>query len=119
MRFSRGMRRRRDIRIVAPKGFDGKADRHEYTFKTQNAAQEFRLRIKRWKAEQKSPTETLSFDDYGKRWISYLRAHVGDLELLPEIVAHWERTAKAIRTPLRVDALCRAFVLHRNSRGFS
>ena len=119
MRFLQDMRKRRDIRIVAPKGFDGKTDRHEYTFKTQNSAQEFRLRIKRWKAEQRSPTETLSFDDYDKRWLAYLRAEISDLELLPEIVAHWERTAKAITQPLTVGALCKAFVLHRKRRGLS
>jgi hypothetical protein len=102
---------------LPPKGFEGKSERHEYTFKTQNAAKEFRLRIKRWKAEQKSPTDTLSFDDYDKRWVAYLRAHVGNLELLPEIVVHWERTAKAITQPLTVKALCKAFVSYRETKG--
>ena len=40
------------------------------------------------------PTDTLSFDDSDKRWLAYLRAHVGNLELLPAIVTHWERIAK-------------------------
>jgi hypothetical protein len=40
------------------------------------------------------PTDTLSFDDSDKRWLAYSRAHVGNLELLPAIVTHWERTAK-------------------------
>jgi hypothetical protein len=80
-------------RITAPAGFDGQATRRDYYFKTRNAAREFRLRIKRWKAEQKSPADTLSFDDSDKRWLVYLRAHVGNLELLPAIVTHWERTA--------------------------
>jgi hypothetical protein len=35
----------------------------DYYFKARNGAREFRLRIKRWKAEQKSPADTLSFDD--------------------------------------------------------
>jgi len=83
----------RYIRIAAPAGFDGQATRRDYYFKTGNAAPEFRLRIKRWKAEQKSPTDTLSFDDSDKCWLAYLRAHVGNLELLPAIVTHWERTA--------------------------
>src|SRR5208337_3428152 len=84
----------RYTRVTAPAGFDGHATRRDYYFKTRNAAREFRLRIKRWKAEQKSPADTLSFDDSDKRWLAYLRAHVGNLELLPAIVTHWERTAK-------------------------
>jgi hypothetical protein len=84
---------------------------------TKNAAREFRLRIKRWKAEQKSPTDTLSFDDSDKRWLAYLRAHVGNLELLPAIVTHWERTAKPFTRPLKVEELCKAFVLYRQSKG--
>ena len=84
---------------------------------TRNAAREFRLRIKRWKAEQKSPADTLSFDDSDKRWLAYLRAHVGNLELLPAIVTHWERTAKPITRPLKVEELCKAFVLYRQSKG--
>src|SRR5208282_2111937 len=89
----------------------------DYYFKTRNGAREFRLRIKRWKAEQKSPTDTLSFDDSDKRWLAYLRAHVGNLELLPAIVTHWERTAKPITRPLKVEELCKAFVLYRQSKG--
>jgi len=42
----------------------------------------------------------LSFDDSDKRWLAYLRAHVGNLELLPAIVTHWERAAKPITRPL-------------------
>ena len=75
------------------------------------------MRIKRWKAEQKSPTDTLSFDDSDKRWLAYLRAHVGNLELLPAIVTHWERTAKPISRPLKVEELCKAFVLYRQGKG--
>ena len=83
----------RYTRVTAPAGFDGEATRRDYYFKTRNAAREFRLRIKRWKAEQKYPADTLSFDDTDKRWLAYLRAHVGNLELLPAILTHWERTA--------------------------
>ena len=82
-------------RVTAPAGFDGQATRRDYYFKARNAAREFRLRIKRWKAEQKSPTDTLSFDDSDKRWLAYLRAHVGNLELLPAIVT------QSSRPPLR------------------
>jgi len=46
-------------RVTAPAGFDGQATRRDYYFKARNAAREFRLRIKRWKAEQKSPTDVL------------------------------------------------------------
>ena len=104
-------------RVTAPVGFDGQATRRDYYFKARNAAREFRLRIKRWKAEQKSPTDTLSFDDSDKRWLAYLRAHVGNLELLPAIVTHWERTAKPISQPLKVEDLCKAFVLYRQGKG--
>ena len=106
----------RYTRVTAPAGFDGHTTRRDYYFKTRNAAREFRLRIKRWKAEQKSPADTLSFDDSDKRWLAYLRAHVGNLELLPAIVTHWERTAKPITRPLKVEELCKAFVLYRQSK---
>jgi hypothetical protein len=78
-------------RITAHAGFDGQATRRDYYFKTRNTAREFRLRIKRWKAEQKSPADNLSFDNHDKRWLAYLRVHIGNLELLPAIVIHWER----------------------------
>ena len=55
--------------------------------------------------------------DQRKRWLAYLRAHVGNLELLPAIVTHWERTAKPITRPLKVEELCKAFVLYRQSKG--
>jgi hypothetical protein len=59
----------------------------------------------------------LSFDDSDKRWLAYLRAHVGNLELLPAIVTHWERTAQPITRPLKVEELCKAFVLYREGKG--
>jgi integrase len=59
----------------------------------------------------------LSFDDSDKRWLAYLKAHVGNLELLPAIVTHWERTAKPITRPLKVEELCKAFVLYREGKG--
>jgi hypothetical protein len=56
----------RYTRVTAPAGFDGQATRRDYYFKTRNAARAFRLRIKRWKAEQKYPADTLNFDDSDK-----------------------------------------------------
>jgi hypothetical protein len=58
--------------VTAPAGFDSQAIRRDYYFKTRNAAQEFRLHIKRRKAEQKYPADTLSFDNSDKRWLAYL-----------------------------------------------
>ena len=107
----------RYTRVTAPAGFDGQATRRDHYFKTKSAVREFRLRIKRWKAEQKYPADTLSFDDSDKRWLAYLRAHVGNLDLLPAIVTHWERTAKPISRPLNVEELCKAFVLYREGKG--
>jgi hypothetical protein len=95
MRWKPVKRSTRSLADLAP------VTRRDYYFKTRNAAREFRLRIKRWKAEQKYPADTLSFDDSDKRWLAYLRAHVGNLELLPAIVTQWERTAKAIGVALR------------------
>ena len=65
----------------------------------------------------------MSFDDSDKRWLAYLRARVGNLELLPAIVTHWERAAKPITRPLNIaafgvdpmryqEALARFFLLH-------
>jgi site-specific recombinase XerD len=104
------------IVVRAPKGFDGCPARRAHYCQSKNEAKELRLRIKRWKAEQKSPTDTLSFDDNDKRWLAYLRAHIKNLALLPEIVTHWERTAKTITNPLKVDDLCRAFVTYRQTK---
>jgi len=104
--------------VTAPAGFEDYPARRNHYFKTKTAAAEFKLRVKRWKAEKKSPSPTLSFDEYDKRWLAYLKAHVGNLEILPEIVAHWERTAKAITQPLTVEALCKAFVTYRETKGY-
>jgi site-specific recombinase XerD len=104
------------IVIRAPKGFDGYPSRRAFYCTSGNQAKELRLRIKRWKAEQKSPSETLSFDDHEKRWLAYLRAHVKNLGLLPEIVGHWERTAKTITDPLTVADLCRQFIVYRQTK---
>src|SRR5260370_35606330 len=103
----------RYTRVTAPVGFDGQATRRDYYFKTRNAAREFRLRIKRWKAEQKYPADTLSFDESDKRWLAYLTAHVGNLKLVPAILTHWERTAKPITRRLKAAALWKAFGLSR------
>jgi integrase len=107
------------IVIRAPQGFDGYPLRRAYYCQTKNQADELRLRIKRWKAEQKSPTETLSFDDNDKRWLAYLRAHVKNLDLLPEIIGHWERTAKTIINPMTVADLCEQFVRNRQAKRLS
>jgi hypothetical protein len=104
--------------IVAGSAFIFGPDQpHQLTKDGSRAAREFRLSIKRWKAEQKYPADTLSFDDSDKRWLAYLTAHVGNLELLPAIVTHWERTAKPITRPLKVQELCKAFVLYREGKG--
>jgi hypothetical protein len=69
------------------------------------------------KLNRNFPLTPLSFDDSDKRWLAYLRAHVGNLGLLPAIVTYWERTAKPITRPLKVDELCKAFVLYREGKG--
>ena len=105
--------------VTAPAGFDGYETRRNHYCKTKNSAKELRLRIKRWKAEQKSPTDTLSFDENDKRWLAYLRAHVGNLELLPEIVTHWERTKKALAQTLTVAELVERFTSFRKGQKLS
>ena len=45
-----------------------------------------------------------------------VKRHVGNLELLPAIVTHWERTAKPITRPLKVEELCKAFVRYREGK---
>src|SRR6516162_8776030 len=107
------------IVVRAPRGFDGYPARRAHYCQSKNEAKELRNRIKRWKAEQKAPTDTLSFDDNDKRWLAYLKAHVENLALLPEIVGHWERTAKTITNPLRVDDLCRAYVVYRQTKSLN
>ena len=105
------------LRVVAPAGFDNVSSRKAYYFPTKNAAEDFRWRIKRWKADEKlPPTETLEFDETDKQWIAYLRAHVGDLSQLPAIIGHWEKTAKRITNPLSVTQLCDQFIKYRGSR---
>jgi site-specific recombinase XerD len=103
-------------RVWAPAGFDGIQVRKAHYFKTKNAAREFQARIKRWKVDQKTPATTLEISEKDKRWVAYLRAHVGNLDQLPEIVAHWERTAKQIKQPLSVEELAKQFVAYRQTR---
>jgi integrase len=104
------------IVVRAPKGFDGYPLRRAHYCTSTNQAKELRLRIKRWKAEQKSPSDSLTFDDSDKRWLAYLKEHVQNLRLLPEIITHWERTAKTITDPLTVEALCKAFTVYRQTK---
>jgi integrase len=65
----------RYARVTSPAGFDGQATRRDYYFKTKNAARDFRLRIKRWKAEQKCPADTLlvlnPFDEIDRPKVAY------------------------------------------------
>jgi hypothetical protein len=103
-------------RVWAPAGFDGIQVRKAHYFKTKSAAREFQARIKRWKVDQKTPATTLEISEKDKRWVAYLRAHVGNLDQLPEIVAHWERTAKQIKQPLSVEELAKQFVAYRQTR---
>jgi hypothetical protein len=69
----------RYTRVTAPAGFDGQATRRDYYFKTRYAAREFRLRIKRWKAEQKYPSDILSFDDSDKTLARILKSAASSL----------------------------------------
>jgi integrase len=101
------------IRVQAPAGFEGNTERRAYYFKTKNAAREFQNQVKRWKLDQKTPPTTLNISETDKRWIAYLRAHIGDLSQLPAIVSHWEATAKGIRETLTIEALCKRFVVAR------
>jgi site-specific recombinase XerD len=103
------------VRVVAPAGFDSHPTRREHCFKTRNAAREFRLQIKRWKAEKKAPADSITITETDKRWVAYLRSHLSNLELLPEIINHWERTAKPI-SRLKVEELAKAFVLYRENK---
>jgi integrase len=105
------------VRVVAPAGFDGIRQRKAYYLKTKSAAEDFRWRIKRWKADQNlPPTDKLEFDETDKQWIAYLRAHIGDLSQLPAIIGHWEKTAKRILNPLSVAQLCDEFIEYRGSK---
>jgi hypothetical protein len=103
----------RYVVVAAPAGFDGIPTRRHYYFKTKSAASDFKARIKRWKAELKAPTETLSFDDNDKRWLAYLRAEIGSLEQLPAILGHWKLTAKAVTNPLTIRTLGAQYLDYR------
>jgi integrase len=103
----------RYTRVTAPAGFDGVTDRRDYYFKTKSAAGDFKARIKRWKAELKAPTETLSFDDNDKRWLAYLRAEIGALDQLPGIIGHWKLTAKAVTNPLTIQNVGAQYLAYR------
>ena len=106
----------RYIRIIAPAGFDGNIGRKAHYFETKNAAKEFRSQIKRWKINQKVPGETLEISENDKRWVAYLRAHIGNLDQLPKIIGHWERTAKAIKQSFTIEQLAKAYVSYRDTQ---
>lgn len=85
-------------RITAPAGFDGIPLRRNYRFKTRSAADDFRARVKRWKAEKKAPVlDSVEFTQEDMARMIHLRTRLGgDLSQLDAIIDHWERTGKAI-----------------------
>jgi integrase len=105
------------IRVVAPAGFEGVATRRARYFPTKNAADEFRWKLKRWKAEKKAPTVTLEFDKDDQRWIAFLHNALGeDLSILPDVVEHWKRTGKAIAAKVTVGDAVDRFLKDRETK---
>jgi integrase len=109
----------RYIVVHAPAGFEGYPKRRTHYFKTQNAAKEFRIQIRRWKEDQKHPPLEIELSETDKRWIAFLQNRLGDLSLLPEVVTHWEKTAKTIKRPLAVHGLCDEYVAYRKTRNIA
>lgn len=108
----------RYIVVHAPAGFEGHPKRRTHYFQTKSAAKDFRAQIKRWKEDQKNPPLEIELSETDKRWIAFLQNRLGDLSLLPEIINHWERTAKAVRKPLVVADLCAEYVEDRRTKNF-
>jgi hypothetical protein len=103
------------FRVMAPAGFEGNQGRKAHYCPTKNAASDLKARIKKWKINQLVPGDTLEISDMDKRWIGYLRAEIGNLEQVPEIVAHWKATAMRITNPATVLEMCHRYLESRKS----
>jgi integrase len=104
-------------RVVAPVGFKGAATRKAYYCRSANAAKELRADIQRWRRERAAPPRSfLAITEEDQRWLGYLKNRLGDLNKLPEIVDHYERTAKAVTEPMQVPVLCNLFLAQPRKR---
>src|SRR5258708_8890567 len=103
------------VRVMAPAGFEGNPDRKAYYHPTKNAASDFKARIKKWKINQLVPGDTLEISDTDKRWIGYLRAEIGNLDQVPEIIAHWKATAMRVTNSATVLELVAQHLESRKS----
>src|ERR1700740_2512163 len=93
-------------RVTAPALFDGVADRKTYYFAKRSDADAFSARIKRWKIDRKNPAaNTAEYNHEDLHWLGTIRARLGSLDLIPEVLTHWERTgAGAIHKMTVLDA---------------
>jgi len=44
-----------------------------------------------------------------RRWVGYARARLGSLDILPEVIRHWERTGSGAIAPMVVDVAVASF----------
>src|SRR5258706_746084 len=105
------------FRVMAPAGFEDNPDRKAHYCSTKNAASDLKARIRKWKINQLVPGDTLEISDTDKRWIGYLRAEIGNLDQVPEIVAHWKATAMRVTNSATVLEMCDQYLESRKSDG--
>src|SRR6516165_1005313 len=98
-------------RVIAPVGFEGATKRKAHYCDSKSAAQALRTRIKRWKFERKTPPAAIiAITEEDQSWIGYLKKRLRSLEELPTILDHYDRTARAVTSPMQVPKLCTLFL---------
>jgi integrase len=85
-------------RVVIPTRLSENGRREQKYFASKNAALEFILTFK----EQKRLFGQLSVTPEEVHYINVLKREVGDVRLLPEIIAHWKRTNSGILNKVTV-----------------
>jgi hypothetical protein len=89
-------------RVAVPKRFSLTGKRYDKYFDTQKAAEAFIAETIKDRAEHGK--HAVSSQD--RHWINMARAELGDLAILPKVIAHWKKTGdEAIRPTTILDAV--------------
>jgi integrase len=99
--------------VAEPASYSVSGKRENHYFKNKNAALEW---VARYKAER---------NEYGKQTVMpdertalmFFRQHVGDLNLMPEVVRHWLTTSAVAIKPITITDLVTGFLVWRSQQG--
>lgn len=95
--------------VFVPKKQSATGKREARYFSTKAAGEEF---IAEFKAERSEHgKQTVTADE--RNWIAFLRRELGDIDLVPEVVRHWKRTAGEAIAKTSVKTAVAAFTKAR------